>query len=249
MASAIWSSSPKDIRAFPAYTLVRFFVNHNLLSVNQHHPWKAIAGGSSSYIAPLTAPYRDRIVLGANIAGIDGGNDGAQIRMATGDVIQFDDCVLACHGDQALALLSSPTSRETEVLRNFKTSNNEACLHTDSRMLPRQTAARASWNCILGSDGGAALTYYMNRLQQLKSNKDYCVTLNCTAQIDPNKILRRIQYRHPLYTVDAVAAQSRWAEVSGQRHLHFCGAYWFYGFHEDGVNSALRVAKHLGIDC
>lgn len=249
MASAIWSSSPEDILDFPAFTLIRFFMNHNLLSVNQHHSWKALVGGSSTYIPPLTARYRERIVLGARIASVDGGAAGAQIRLESGNVLNFDECVLACHGDQALCLLDTPTEKEVEVLSNFKTSRNEACLHTDEHLLPRQLAARASWNCILGTGGGAALTYSMNRLQRLKTDKEYCVTLNCTNQIDPQKIVRRIEYRHPLYTKDAVASQSRWAEINGRRHIHFCGAYWFYGFHEDGVNSALRVAKQLGIDC
>ena len=249
MASAIWSTSLGQIGQFPALTLIRFFANHNLLSVGHHHVWQAVKGGSSSYIEPLTRTYRDRIVLNTKIQSIVSKLTGIEIRMANGDVQSFDEIVFACNAQQALAMLPDATEKERAVLSNFHTSENRASLHTDETLLPKQGAARASWNCILGGDGGAALTYHMNRLQNLPGPLQYCVTLNAGSLIDPTKLLRTLEYRHPLYTLKAVAAQQRWHEISGQRHIHFCGAYWFYGFHEDGLNSGMRVARQLGVDC
>ena len=163
----------------------------------------------------------------------------------------FDQVVFACHGNQILPLLEAPSDTEREVLGRFATSRNEVCLHTDSSWLPKRPRARASWNYNLNAEpgAGATVTYHMNRLQSLAVPEDYCVTLNAGGGIDPAKLLRRIVYHHPLYTSGAIQAQSRWAEVSGRNRTHFCGAYWFYGFHEDGLNSALRVARALGVDC
>ena len=142
-------------------------------------------------------------------------------------------------------------SAERDVLGNFKTSRNVATLHTDASLLPSRIPARASWNYNLGLGGenAVAMTYSMNRLQSLKTKEDYCVTLNAEDAIDPAKVLRRIVYHHPLYTHEAVRAQDTWSEISGRNRTHYCGAYWFFGFHEDGLNSALRVARALSVEC
>ena len=249
MASAIWSTSLGQVKQFPALTLVRFFSNHNLLSVNQHHTWRAVKGGSSSYIKPICQPYQDRTVLGAKIESIGKVSDGIEIHMASGNVQKFDEVVFACRASEALRLLKSPTDKEQEILGSFQTSLNQAWLHTDETLLPKPGLARASWNCILGKDGPAALTYHMNRLQTLPGTTQYCVTLNAGERIDPAKVLKKLEYYHPLYTRAAIAAQGRWPEISGQHGVHYCGAYWFYGFHEDGLNSGMRVARSLGVDC
>ncbi len=249
MAGAVWSMSLRDIRDFPALTLVRFFENHGLLSLADQPQWRVIRGGSARYIAPLTAPFRDRVALNCAVERVGRGPAGVALHFAGRPSQHFDQVVFACHGDQALRLLESPTDAERQVLGCFATSRNEAWLHTDSSLLPRSPRARASWNCRLSGDpsAGAAVTYHMNRLQSLKAQEDFCVSLNAQDQIDPAKVLRRIEYRHPLYTRQAVSAQGRWAEVSGRNRSHFCGAYWHYGFHEDGLNSALRVARALGV--
>ncbi len=249
MASAIWSTSFGQVKLFPALTLIRFFANHNLLSVNQHHTWRAVKGGSSSYIEPIIRPFRDRVVLGANIQSIDTTSAGIEIHMASGNVQRFDKVVFACRASEALRLLKSPTDKEQEILGSFKTSLNKAWLHTDETMLPEPGLARASWNCILGPDGPAALTYHMNRLQTLHGQTQYCVTLNAVSRIDPAKVIKKLEYYHPLFTREAIAAQGRWPEISGHHGVHYCGAYWFYGFHEDGLNSGMRVARSLGVDC
>jgi len=249
MAAAVWSTSPDEIEDFPVFTLVRFLENHGLLGLASAPQWYALQGGSSSYIAPLTAPYQQRIRLGARIAGVTRTPHGVAVSFEDRPPQRFDEVVFACHAPQTLSLLKDATLLERLVLGGFHTSRNETVLHTDSRLLPRRLGARASWNYHLGTRRRAAtLTYHMNRLQSLPTREDYCVTLNDTASVDERRILREMTYSHPLYTLDAVRSQSRWAEISGHNRTHFCGAYWFYGFHEDGLNSAIRVAAQLGAD-
>ena len=251
MASAVWSMSSDTIGAFPALTLIRFFANHGMLGINTHPKWKAIRGGSHRYLGPLTRPYRDRVRTGVEIAGVAREEGGVTVKLHGHAAERFDHVVFACHGDQVLPLLEDPADIERDVLRAFTTSRNVACLHTDSRLLPRRTRARASWNYNLGMGGmdRVAVTYHMNRLQALDAPEDYCVTLNGESAIDPHRVIRRMVYEHPLYNRAAISAQSRWAEISGRNRTHYCGAYWFYGFHEDGLNSALRVARSLGVAC
>jgi len=256
MACAVWSMSLDTIRSFPALTLIRFFDNHGMLGINTHPKWKTIRGGSREYIPPITAPYKDRIYRNTDIACIARSADAVTIHFRPQPKGQptpmtFDQVVFACHGDQILPLLESPTADERDVLRHFLTSLNATCLHTDSRLLPRRERSRASWNYNLGLDtrDAVTVTYHMNRLQSLGTSEDYCVTLNADGAVDPNKVLRKMVYEHPLYTRDALRSQQRWDEISGHNRTHYCGAYWFYGFHEDGLNSALRVARALGVEC
>ena len=251
MASAVWSMSTEAIRSFPALTLLRFFDNHGMLGINTHPKWKVIRGGSHSYIGPLTAPYRDRIHTGVTLQSVARCKSEVTLRFRDRPALSFDQVVFACHGNQTLPLLESPSDAERDVLGNFKTSRNEVCLHTDASLLPARRQARASWNYHLSRDPGegATLTYHMNRLQSLDVPEDYCVTLNANGAIDPSKVLRRMVYYHPLYTQDAIRAQARWTTISGVNRTHYCGAYWSYGFHEDGLHSALRVARTLGVEC
>ncbi len=157
--------------------------------------------------------------------------------------------VFACNGDRVLRLLEAPTDTEREVLGAFRTSRNDVCLHTDSRLLPRRPAARAAWNYNLDPSNGhaATVTYHMNRLQALRLPEDYCVTLNGTERVDPARVIRCMTYHHPLFDHAAIRAQGRWGDISGRHRTHFAGAHWFYGFHEDGLNSARRVARALGV--
>jgi predicted NAD/FAD-binding protein len=249
MAGAVWSMAPEVMPMFPVLTLVRFMRNHGMLGINTHPKWKTIRGGSHSYFAPLTAPFRDRIAKDTTTASIERSDTGVTLHFRHRPALQFHEVVFACHGDQILPLLAQPTEAERKVLSCFTTTRNETCLHTDSTLLPRRAAARASWNYLLGDSGKVTVTYHMNRLQSLKTAEDYCVTLNANGAVDPARALRRMVYEHPLYTRAAIRAQGRWPEISGKNHTHFCGAYWFYGFHEDGVRSGMRVAEALGVAC
>jgi predicted NAD/FAD-binding protein len=246
MASAVWSMTPDAVDSFPAVTLVRFFANHGMLGINTHPKWKVIRGGSHSYLPPLTKPFQERIHTGVEIQSVERKESCVVLRFAGRPEAHFDDVVFACHGNQILPLLKDATPKEREVLGNFSTTANEAVLHRDSTLLPRRREARASWNYQLGDRGRVSLTYHMNRLQSLPVPEDYCVSLNTNGDVDSSKVIRRMIYHHPLFTRAAVRAQDRWNEISGIMRTHFCGAYWFYGFHEDGVNSALRVASALG---
>ena len=250
MASAIWSASLDAIRSFPALTLIRFFHNHGLLSLNAQPTWKVVGGGSQTYIPELIAPVSGGIHTGAAIQAVRRAEDGVTMAFRDRPSMTFDDVVFACHGDQVLSLLADPSDRERDVFANFTTTTNVAWLHTDASVLPAQARARASWNYMLAADGEAAptVTYDLNRLQGLAGSEQYCVTLNPNGCIDERRVLRRFVYRHPLYSRDAISAQRRWREVSGVNRTHYCGAYWAYGFHEDGLNSALRVARALGVE-
>jgi predicted NAD/FAD-binding protein len=222
-----------------------------MLGINTHPKWKVIRGGSHKYIPLLSAPFKERIYLNARITTVSRDRDSVTLNFQDRPPMKFDEVVFACHGDQVLPLLKEPTDAERDVMRNFSTSRNVATLHTDATLLPSRLPARASWNYNLGLNGGGAVgvTYHMNRLQSLKTAKDYCVTLNGEDAIDAAKVLQNIVYHHPIYSREAVPAQDRWSEISGQSRTHYCGAYWFYGFHEDGLNSALRVVRALSVEC
>jgi predicted NAD/FAD-binding protein len=253
MAAAVWSCAPSAVNEFPAATLIRFFDNHRFLTVTDQAQWKTIPGGCSRYLAPITKPLKERIYADVKIRGVARDELGVTLRFEGGRAaMRFDEVVFATHGDQVLPLLDDATVAEREVLGAFKTSKNDVALHTDEDLLPRSEAARASWNYLLHMDSRngrspVTMTYHMNRLQSLPTRVNYCVTLNANAQIRPEKMLRTFVYNHPLYTMEAIEAQKRWSEISGARHTHYCGACWGYGFHEDGVNSGLRVARSQGI--
>lgn len=248
MAAAVWSTSLEEIEDFPAVTLIRFFDNHGFLGIGSHPQWSVVKGGSSRYIAPLTRPYADRIRLGVTIAAVTRSGLGATIRFEDGASENFNEVVFACHAPQALQLLADASPQEWSVLGSLTTNRNHTLLHTDSRLLPQRPGARASWNYHLGTDVRAVtLTYDMNRLQSLPVPERYCVTLNARGKVADKSILREMNYAHPLMTLPAIRAQGRWQEISGHRHTHFCGAYWFYGFHEDGLKSAIRVAQSLNV--
>ena len=250
MASAIWSASLDAIRSFPAVTLVRFFDNHGLLAVDAQPTWKVVSGGSHTYVPRLAAALHGCVHLGADIAAVRRERNGVTIAFRDRPDLTFDDVVLACHGDQVLPLLADPSDRERDLFASFTTTTNNVWLHVDRSVLPAEARARASWNYLLDSDHDKPpmVTYDLNRLQRLTTTEQYCVTLNPNGRIDERGVLRRFLYRHPLYTRAAIAAQARWRDVSGVDRVHYCGAYWSYGFHEDGLNSAIRVARALGVE-
>jgi predicted NAD/FAD-binding protein len=235
--------------SFPARFLAEFFDNHGMLGFRDRPRWRTIAGGAARYVEKLIAPLGPRLRLRAPVESVARAVDHVVVKPRGGEAERFDQIVIATHSDQALRLLSDATEREREVLGSFAYQDNEAVLHTDTRMLPRRRRAWASWNYHLQPDavGRTTVTYHMNRLQSLRADREFCVTLNRTAEIDPEAVLRTMSYAHPVYTPGAVAAQRRHGEVSGHpQRTHFCGAYWGWGFHEDGVRSGLRVAAQFG---
>ena len=248
MGSAIWSASTEVMLNFPLLFFVRFLKNHGLLSVNNRPQWRVIEGGSRQYLKPLSARFSDRIRTNCAVQSITRSHNSAQLSLADGSVENFDQVVLACHSDQALALLKDPSAQELQVLGAMPYQSNDVVLHTDCSLLPAKKRAWSSWNYQLKSEQQeqATLTYNMNILQGIESDTTFCVTLNATDDIDPDKILGRYNYSHPVFSLQSVAAAERWDEINGVNNSWFCGAYWANGFHEDGASSGIRVAKALG---
>jgi len=248
MTGAVWSTTPGEMAAFPAATLLRFFENHGFLGLTTQHPWRTIPGGTSRYLEPLVRPFRDHVRTGVAGLEVRRAPEGVVLRIPGEEPHRFDHAVLACHGDQALGLLADADPLEREVLSAFRSNPNETLLHTDAALLPPARRGWASWNVREAGAGRLRVTYHMNRLQPLGASRDLFVSLNEQDTVDPERVLRRMAYEHPRFDLAAVRAQARWAEVSGRRGVHFAGAYWRYGFHEDGVWSGVRVAQALGVD-
>ena len=268
MGAAIWSASTSAMKSFPLQFFVRFFVNHGLLSVNNRPQWHVIKGGSKSYIEPLISSFKHNIRLSSTITSITR-NDAKKGHVVIhteryGEEV-YDQVVIATHSDQALALLSDASGSEKRVLGDITYRENDVVLHTDESLLPSNKKTWSSWNYRItndvkdgaqeGSQEGTqgdndnppALTYNMNILQGLTAPCTFCVTLNKTDSIDPEKILGRYRYDHPVFSMKAIAAQQRWQDINGVNNTWFCGAYWANGFHEDGVKSAVRIAEKFGI--
>jgi predicted NAD/FAD-binding protein len=248
-AAAVWSADPRQMSSFPARFLAEFFDNHGMLSLLGRPRWRVVRGGSARYVEALTRPFADRIRLGAPVTEIRRRDDHIELRSRGQEAERFDQVVIASHSDQALAMLADASAREHEILGAIPYQRNEAVLHTDVRLLPRRRRAWASWNYHLLDEPQprATVTYHMNRLQTLSSRHEFLVTLNRSEAIDPARVIQTFDYAHPVFTTAGVAAQRRIEEISGQNRTHYCGAYWGFGFHEDGVRSALRVAEGLGI--
>ncbi len=250
MGAAIWSSGRTAMDEFPIYFFVRFFKNHGMLSVDDRPTWRVISGGSDTYIDAITKGFSDRVLLNEGVHSVSRSNEAVIVTTTQGKMHAFDDVIFATHSDQALRLLESPTKEEQQVLGAIGYQDNEVVLHTDDTLLPKSKRAWAAWNYHIPQQPTerVALTYNMNMLQNFHTrHTTFCVTLNKTDDIDPDKIIKTFNYAHPVFTTQAVAAQERFAEVSGKNRTHYCGAYWFNGFHEDGVKSALRVCDSFGV--
>jgi len=250
MGAAVWSASEEMMMQFPVYFFLRFFNNHGMLSVDERPQWRVISGGSRSYVERILKDLpQEQIYLSTPVTEVTRSAEHVSITSTRG-TDQYDEVIFACHSDQALRMLGDATDGEKDILGAIPYKMNDVVLHTDEKILPKRRLAWAAWNYHLGSgdQDSVAVTYYMNRLQNFdEAPVDFCVTLNNTAAIRKEKIIRQFRYAHPVFTLEGMAAQQRHADISGHRHTHFCGAYWFNGFHEDGVRSALRVTETLGV--
>jgi|TARA_B110000438_G_scaffold254770_1_gene261198 predicted NAD/FAD-binding protein len=251
MGAAIWSTKATSMLDISALFFVRFFDNHGLLQINNRPNWWVIKGGSKEYVKKLVSSFKENIRLSSPVYSINRTDEKIEIKLSSDNaqIETFDAVVIATHSDQALKLLSDKTSLEEEILSALPYQKNEALLHTDHSVLPKNKLAWASWNYNLDQESEApiALTYNMNILQSFNATETFCVTLNSNGLINPTKVIKKLKYDHPLFTVKGIAAQKRKHEISGVNNTYFCGAYWRNGFHEDGVVSALDVAKQFGI--
>jgi uncharacterized protein len=246
MVSALWSAPPRRVLEFPAKYLVQFLASHQMLQVSGRPPWRVVQGGSSTYIQALADRWRVNTRLGCAVTGIERSASHVALDTLAGRE-RYDHVVLACHSDQALELLNEPTRAEREILGAIGYQPNRVILHTDASVMPQRPRAWAAWNALIPKEPDTACTasYWMNALQGIDSVEPLIVTLNPTRPIDPARVLRSLSYAHPVYTHAGVAARARKAEIQGARRSWFAGAYWGWGFHEDGMRSAVEVATAL----
>jgi predicted NAD/FAD-binding protein len=252
MSSAVWSTPPDQMREFPAVTLLRFWHNHGFLGLHTQHPWFTVTNGARSYVAKMSAPFRDRVLLGNTAAKVKREGGRVKVTSADGTARTFDKVILACHGDQALALLGDPTEMESRLLREFRYQPNTATLHTDTAFMPRTRRCWASWNYRIDATPGgqtqATTHYWMNSLQGVSDRENYFVSLNCHDRIAPERVLRRIDYEHPIFTLGAIAAQRELPQLNrlgADQTTYYAGAWFKYGFHEDGFTSGLECARAI----
>ena len=249
MGAAIWSTPANKVLDMPAYFFIKFFYNHGMLEIINRPKWWVIKEGSSAYIKKIIKGFESKINLSSPIRTVSRLDNGIEIETANSKKpLMFDAVVFATHSDQALGMLKDPTEKEKDILSSIPYQKNEVLLHTDSSVLPKRKLAWASWNYQLDSnpESPVVLTYNMNILQSLDCDETFCVTLNDHQSVDKSKVLKKITYHHPLFTVKGIEAQKRKLEISGVNNTYYCGAYWHNGFHEDGVASAIEVCKHFG---
>ncbi|MDF2178208.1 FAD-dependent oxidoreductase [Aliiglaciecola sp. CAU 1673] len=250
MCAAIWSSSLEDVRAFSLHFFLEFFENHGLLNIVNRPQWYTLIGGSRAYIAPMIKGFEDKVLLNSPVTQVAREGKGWTVSAKNQPTQQFDQVIFACHSDQALAMLEQPTTAQKEILSALPYAQNEVVLHRDLKQLPKRKLAWASWNYQLRGDGTdkkcpPTVTYNMNILQRLQSDTTFCVSLN-NPDIASDKRLMQFEYAHPQFSQRSKVAQQRRSEICGHDGLHFCGAYWYNGFHEDGVRSALDVCERFG---
>jgi uncharacterized protein len=248
LTAALWSTAPERALDFPAAYAIRFFDNHGLLGFGRRRwRWRTVTGGAGRYVDVLRLHLGDRLRLGLGVRSVRRAPDGVEVRTDDGAVRRFDGLVIATHADQALALLEDPSPDERRLLGAFRYTTNDAILHTDERLLPRRRAARASWNYQSTTETRPTVTYYLNKLQRLETDVHYCVTLNRADEIDPARILHRVEYRHPLFTLESMRAQAELPALTGPRRTAYAGAHHGNGFHEDGLASGVAAAAAFGV--
>lgn len=245
MSSAVWSTPMQQMLDFPAVTLIRFFYNHGFLGLHTQHQWYTLDKGSQSYREILIAPFRNRIHINRKAVKVTRMPNGkVTVHAADGTAQEYDRVILACHGDQALALLAAPTNMEQQVLSAFKYQYNKAVLHTDEQTMPVKKLAWSSWNYRIENEQPSTI-YWMNQLQGVSEKKNYFVSINPHANLNASKIIKEIDYEHPLFDLVAIEAQSALPQLNADGPVYFCGSYFKYGFHEDAFTSAVHLCSQL----
>jgi predicted NAD/FAD-binding protein len=249
MAAAIWSCPLETIKEYPAKTFIRFFDNHGLLTISNQPQWYTVKGGSVEYVKLLTSQFKDRIKTSHELDSVIRKDDKVIVSFTNGKVEEFDEVIMACHGDETYHAIEDKSTEEEEILSLFNYEENLAVLHYDSNLMPKSEKSWASWNYLLkeGSDK-VSLTYWMNKLQPIDEKYPLFVTMNPTMDIDENKVIKKIEYTHPIFNHNSIAAQKRIKSINGSNKIWYCGAYLRYGFHEDGLLSAVKVAEKMQLE-
>lgn len=248
MSSAVWSTQPELMLKFPAVTLVRFFKNHGFMGLNTQHQWRTVVNGSQAYREKLIKPFKNHIVINSQIEKVISEENKVRIITMSNEVLEFDKVIIASHADQALAMLYNPTEMQIKLLKNFKYQRNTATLHRDSSVMPKAKRAWSSWNYRLDEINGLlkpSTIYYMNSLQQVSDKTDYFISIDDPGLVDKNKIIKIIEYEHPIFSINAIKSQKDLSELNNNGRIYFCGSYFNYGFHEDALKSAFNLCKKL----
>lgn len=248
MSSAVWSTQPELMLKFPAVTLVRFFKNHGFMGLNTQHQWRTVVNGSQAYREKLIKPFKNDIVINSQIEKVISEENKVRIITMSNEVLEFDKVIIASHADQALAMLYNPTEMQIKLLKNFKYQRNTATLHRDSSVMPKAKRAWSSWNYRLDEINGLlkpSTIYYMNSLQQVSDKTDYFISIDDPGLVDKNKIIKIIEYEHPIFSINAIKSQKDLSELNNNGRTYFCGSYFNYGFHEDALKSAFNLCKKL----
>lgn len=274
MGAAIWSCPAETMNSFPAFSFLQFFANHGLIDLKDRPQWRSVVGGSREYIRKMMPTLETQITIKAGVDKVKREStkestketiketikENSGITITSGnESLQFDQVIFACHADQALTLLEDASMTEVDILKHFNYQENITYLHTDENLMPKRKKAWSCWNYLaqtkqnnktedLDNNDQVTVTYWMNSLQKLQAEKNYLVTLNPYSEIDPEKTIKKMTYHHPVFTADAISAQSRLNELQGQQNSWFCGSYAGYGFHEDALSSSVRVCEQLGVD-
>lgn len=249
MGAAIWSMPAAEMLHFPAAMFIRFFENHGLWDLKGRPEWRVVSGGSQTYVQKIKASFRGKIFTDAGVIQIKRNSNGVEVKtQKISD--QFDAVIIATHADEAFSMLEDPSADEKKYLSPWKYTRNEAVLHWDQALMPKRRAAWASWNYTvwnrIAEKTRVSVTYWANRLQNLKTSRSYFVTLNATEYVDPSKIIRRMSYTHPHYSFASLELQKNLPLLCGVKDTYFCGSYFGYGFHEDAVRSAVQIAEVFG---
>ena len=251
MAAAIWSCSPQQMQSFPAKSFCQFFDNHGLLNVTNRPQWRTVIGGSQCYVDKLLASFSGETIVNNGVSKIDRGPDSVTITLEDGQQHEVDEVVIATHADEALSLLTKATEQEQHLLSSFRYQENDTYLHTDSNLMPRHHKVWSCWNYLAQNSGedtsSVSVSYWMNALQGLDPSQDYFVSLNPIQDIDPEKVIKRIQYMHPIFDRKAMVSQKKLHQLQGKNRTWFAGSYFGYGFHEDALSSAVSIAKHFNV--
>jgi len=252
MAAAIWSCPPSQMAAFPAKSFAQFFDNHGLLNVKDRPQWRTVTGGSQTYVAKLLSSFSGQVITNNGVVKIDRTADQVTLTLIDGQQLEFDDVIIATHADEALTLLAKATSDEQRYLSAFRYQANDTYLHTDKRLMPKLKTVWSCWNYIASKSGEitpvVSVSYWMNALQGLDTTSDYFVSLNPVMAVDPAKVIKQIQYMHPVFDNVAMSAQKQLECLQGKQHTWYAGSYFGYGFHEDALSSAVSVAKAFGVE-
>ncbi len=245
MSSAVWSTEERDMLEFPAVTLVRFFHNHGFLGLNTQHQWKTVVNGSRSYVKKIIEPFKDKFHLKNGAKKVVRESNRIKLILQDGSFEYYDRLVFACHADTALSLLENPTSEEKNLLQHFRYQKNIATLHTDDSIMPQKKLAWSSWNYRVEDNKESSVVYWMNSLQGISDKRNYFLSINDPGKINPQKIIRKINYEHPVFSVNTTDAQEKLPALNEDPLINYCGSYFRFGFHEDAFTSGLNLARRL----